>query len=70
VHRTEDPQERRCVVLTLTPVGTQHLQQARDATGVQLARVLAGLSEADLQQVNSGLTLLGKAFKATVVSRR
>jgi hypothetical protein len=57
-------------VLTLTPVGTQHLQQARDATGVQLAKVLAGLSEADLQQVNSGLTLLGKAFKAMVVSRR
>ena len=70
VHRTEDPQERRCVVLTLTPVGVQHLQQARDATGVQLAKGLAGLSEADLQHVNRGLTLLRKVFKEMVVSRR
>src|SRR5262245_11085533 len=31
VSRAEDPQERRCVILTLTPAGVQHLQQARDA---------------------------------------
>lgn len=62
VHRTADPQERRCVVLTLTPAGAQHLQQAREATCTRLAQVLAGLSEADLLQVTEGLTLLGNAF--------
>jgi DNA-binding MarR family transcriptional regulator len=70
VNRTEDPQERRCVVLTLTPAGAQHLQQARDATCARLAKVLAGLSEADLLQVTEGLTLLGNAFKEMVTSRR
>jgi DNA-binding MarR family transcriptional regulator len=62
VHRTADPQERRCVVLTLTPTGAQHLQQARDATCTRLAQVLASLSEADLLQITEGLTLLGHVF--------
>jgi len=70
VNRTEDPQERRCVVLTLTPAGAQHLQQAREATSTRLAKVLAGLSAADLLQVTAGLTLLGSAFEEIVVSRR
>lgn len=70
VNRTEDPQERRCVVLTLTPAGTQHLQQAREATCAHLAKVLAGLSPADLLQVEAGLTLLGRAFQEIVVWRR
>jgi DNA-binding MarR family transcriptional regulator len=70
VNRAEDPQERRCVVLTLTSAGAQHLQQARDATCTRLAKVLAGLSAADLLQVTEGLTLLGNAFKDMVASRR
>jgi DNA-binding MarR family transcriptional regulator len=70
VNRAEDPQERRCVVLTLTPAGEQHLQQARDATCTRLAKVLAGLSAADLLQVTEGLMLLGNAFKEMVASRR
>src|SRR5262245_40188720 len=70
VNRAEDPQERRCVVLTLTPAGAQHLQQAREATCARLAQVLAGLSAADLLQVTAGLTLLGNAFEGMVASRR
>jgi DNA-binding MarR family transcriptional regulator len=70
VNRAEDPQERRCVVLTLTPAGAQHLQQARDATCTRLAQGLAGLSRADLLKVTEGLTLLGHAFKEMVASRR
>ena len=70
VNRAEDPQERRCVVLTLTPAGARHLQQARDATCTRLAKVLAGLSAAELRQVTEGLALLGHAFKEMVVSRR
>jgi DNA-binding MarR family transcriptional regulator len=70
VSRTVDPQERRCVVLTLTPAGAQHLRQACAATCAQLAQVLAGLSAADLRRVTEGLTLLGKACQEMVGSRR
>jgi DNA-binding MarR family transcriptional regulator len=70
VSRTEHPEERRSVVLTLTPAGAQHLQQARDAACAHMAKVLAGLSAAELLQVTKGLTLLGKAFKEIVAPRR
>lgn len=63
VSRTEDPHERRCVMLTLTPTGVQHLQQARDATCARLTKVLAGLPTADLHHVVDGLTRLGAAFE-------
>ena len=70
VSRTAHPQERRCVVLTLTPAGAQHHQQAREAACAHMAKVLAGLSAADLLQVTEGLTLLGSAFKEIVAPRR
>ena len=70
VSRTAHPQERRCVVLTLTPAGAQHHQQAREAACAHMAKVLAGLSAADLLQVTEGLTLLGSAFKEIVARRR
>jgi DNA-binding MarR family transcriptional regulator len=70
VSRTTHPEERRSVVLTLTPVGAQQLQQAREAAATQMAKVLAGLPAAELLQVIQGLTLLGKAFKEIAASRR
>src|ERR671922_259030 len=70
VSRTTHPEERRSVVLTLTPAGAQHLQHARGAASARMAKVLAGLPEADLLQVTQGLTLLGSAFKEIAVPRR
>ena len=70
VNRAVHPEERRSVVLTLTPAGAQHLQQARDAASARMAKVLAGLSAADLLQVTKGLTLLGSVFKEILVPRR
>jgi DNA-binding MarR family transcriptional regulator len=70
VNRAKHPEERRSVVLTLTPAGAQHLQQAREATLARMAKVLAGLSAADLGQVTEGLTLLGGAFKEIAATRR
>lgn len=63
VSRTEHPQERRSVVLTLTSSGAQHLQQSREASCAHMAHMLAGLSEDDLLQVTEGLTLLGGACR-------
>lgn len=63
VRRTAHPQERRCVVLSLTATGTQHFVQARDAACAQMASVLGELSAADLCHITDGLTMLGSAFK-------
>jgi DNA-binding MarR family transcriptional regulator len=70
VRRTTHPEERRSVVLTLTPAGAEHLQQAREAASARMAKVLAGLPAADLLQVMKGLTLLGSAFREIAVPRR
>jgi DNA-binding MarR family transcriptional regulator len=70
VTRKAHPEERRSVVLTLTPVGAQHLQYARDAACAQMAKVLAGLSAADLRRVTEGLSLLSGAVKGVVSCRR
>ena len=70
VSRTTHPEERRSVVLTLTPVGAQQLQQAREAAATQMSKVLAGLPAVELSQVIQGLTLLGNAFKEIAAPRR
>ena len=63
VSRTEHPQERRCVVLSLTTTGAQHFVQARDAACKQMASVLGKLSAADLRHITDGLNILGSTFK-------
>lgn len=63
IERVEHHQERRRNVHTLTPVGSEHLQQARNVAQSQLAGVLAELSEAKLLQVAEGATLLKEVFK-------
>jgi DNA-binding MarR family transcriptional regulator len=70
VNRQTHPEERRSVVLTLTTAGMQHLQQVREEASTRMAKVLAGLSAADLLQVSRGLSLLGSAFKEIAVPRR
>jgi len=63
VRRPAHPQERRCVVLSLTATGTQHFLHARDAACKQLASVLGELSAADLRPITDGLNMLASAFK-------
>jgi DNA-binding MarR family transcriptional regulator len=64
VSRTTHPEERRSVVLMLTPAGAQHFQQAREAASARMAKVLAGLPAADLLQVTHGLALLGASRRS------
>ena len=70
VSRTTHPEERRSIVLTLTTARVEHLQLVRDAASARMAKVLAGLSAADLLQVSQGLSLLGNAFKEIAAPRR
>jgi len=67
INRTDDPQERRRLLLTLTADGEEHLQQARQATHASVANVLSALSEAKLLQVIQGLSLLEDVFKKVSV---
>lgn len=63
IQRVEHHQERRRNVHTLTPVGSEHLQQARDAARSRLAGVLAELPDTKLLQVAEGAMLLKDVFK-------
>jgi DNA-binding MarR family transcriptional regulator len=62
ITRTQDPRERRRVVLTLTPPGARHFRRARRAAHVWLATTLAHLSPEALRRISRGVTMLGEAF--------
>ncbi len=64
--RSEDPQERRRLVLTLTPKGSRHLEQARSATRTWIAEVLAPLPRPALRRIEEGISLLGSVFRQAI----
>ncbi len=66
--RSEDPQERRRLVLTLTPKGSRHLEQARSATRTWIAEVLAPLPRPALRRIEEGISLLGSVFSQAIGS--
>ncbi len=58
VHRAADPQERRRVVLQLTPAGARLVERAWRATRARLREILSGLPPAQLEQVRHAMQLL------------
>jgi DNA-binding MarR family transcriptional regulator len=62
VQRMDDPQERRRVILTLTDNGTTELEQVYGATLDSVANHLEGLSEDQLHQLMTGLSVLEHLF--------
>lgn len=60
--RAKDPQERRRVLLTLTPEGARHLERARRSTQAWMAHALSGMSPINLRYIMHGLTLLAEPF--------
>jgi len=63
VERATDPEERRRITLTLTPLGAQVLQDARQATRAKLAAMLEGVSAEQLGTIVDGVTVLGEAVR-------
>jgi DNA-binding MarR family transcriptional regulator len=61
--RADDPRERRRLVLTLTPAGLEHLDQARCATRSWMAEVLAPLAPANLRRIAKGVNLLARILR-------
>ena len=62
VARTTDPNERRRVVLTLTPLGAQLFRRTHQSAQAWMTTVLTRLSPAGLRQVMQGMSVLGGPF--------
>jgi DNA-binding MarR family transcriptional regulator len=62
VARGTNPEERRRVALTLTPVGARHFRRARQSAQAWMAAVFAGQSPTTLRCITEGLSLLNKTF--------
>lgn len=62
INRQEDPQERRQIMLTLTPQGQTDLTTMRTQTRQSIAQLLEQLTAAELDQVTTGLALLERVF--------
>ncbi|BAU67363.1 Transcriptional Regulator, MarR family [Stanieria sp. NIES-3757] len=62
VARQEDPQQRRQIMLRLTPIGSDRLEEMRAITRNQIANLLEELSLEELTNISVGLTILRKVF--------
>ncbi len=62
VSRTGAPDDRRRLVLALTPAGRQALAQSRAETQKSLAAILAGLDASETGEVTRAMKALHKAF--------
>lgn len=69
VQRTDNPQERRKVVLNLTDNGIQHLEQTQAETRTHIADLLDGLMETEIAQIEKGLILLKNVFEQSEVKK-
>ena len=69
VQRTDNPQERRKVVLSLTDSGIQHLEQTQAETRTHIADLLDGLMETEIAQIEKGLILLKNVFEQSEVKK-
>ena len=64
VSRSQDPNDRRGVLLTLTPSGTQRLDAYIDLGAHRERQLLEGLSRSDKRQLNELLTKLVDSLDA------
>lgn len=62
VDRRERPEERRHVVLKLTQEGSDYLQQVRNTSRAEIAKIFASLSAKQRQRIVEGLSMLSEAI--------
>jgi DNA-binding MarR family transcriptional regulator len=63
VNRRTDPEDRRCMTLTLTAVGRARLQSARAATIAYLEERLRRLSASDRASITLSMQMLRELFE-------
>lgn len=69
LQRTDNPTERRRVVLNLTQEGKLLLKQSQEKTRVHIADILEGLTPEQVSHIEEGLTLLKNVFEQTEVKK-
>ncbi len=62
--RIDDPQKRRQVMLDLTEIGSNQLQQSRGKTRDTIAALMQPLTEEQLLDMSTGLAILRKVFES------
>jgi DNA-binding MarR family transcriptional regulator len=67
VERTDHPQERRRVVLSLTVPGQLLLEQSQEKTRAQIADILEILTPEEVLHIADSLTLLKNVFEQTEI---
>jgi DNA-binding MarR family transcriptional regulator len=65
VDRRERPEERRHIVLKLTQAGSEYLQQVRNTSRAEIAKMFASLSVKQRQRIVEGLSILSEAIVPT-----
>jgi DNA-binding MarR family transcriptional regulator len=63
VSRTEDPKERRCLQLSVTPKGQEEYRIVQEVAIAELTRVLTRLPDDQVRQIQEGLRLLKEALE-------
>lgn len=66
IHRAEQPQERRQIMLHLTPSGVDHLQTAREGTLHALTALFDSLTEMQRAELSAGLGILQQVFAEAI----
>ncbi len=69
VLRSDHPQERRKIVLYLTPEGKLHLEQTQAQTRTHIADLLDGLTAKEITQIEEGLILLKNVFEKSEIKK-
>jgi DNA-binding MarR family transcriptional regulator len=62
--RMDDPQKRRQVMLHLTEIGSNQLQQSREKTRDTIAALMQPLTEEQISNMSAGLAILRKVFES------
>lgn len=69
VARRRDPDDGRKVLIEITPEGCGMLAHIRDVAQAHIAQALRELSEAECEQIITGLAALSRAFDQQSLSR-
>lgn len=60
IERENDPDDRRVIIITITPRGKKHLQRAFEVYKTDVKKLLAGLGSEDIEQLCTSLEHLQK----------
>ncbi len=63
IERRNDPEDRRVILISITPGGKKHLRQAFEVYKTDVKKLLAGLGSEDIEKLCSSLENLQQIFE-------